>query len=190
MIRTKAMLISAAAAACLAGVAASSIGPAAAATSTTATSTSTSPTTTSPTATPATITVNGAAIVTVDPSADVATQNAGYLTALGTAVTNARTKATALATQVGDTLGAVQNVTEQSNYSGGDYCGNRVFMGAATSKGSTPPGGPAAGSPKKKTHHSSKPKATVRIAAAVAPVVPTTCSIEADVTVTYAMAPA
>jgi len=186
MIRTKAMLISAAAAACLAGVAASSIGPAAAATSTTSTSTTTSPTTTAPAATPATITVNGASIVTVDPNADVATQNAGYLAALGTAVTNARTKATTLATQVGDTLGAVQNVTEQSNYSGGDFCGNRVFVGAATSKGSTPAGRPA-GSPKKKPHQSTKPKATVRIADVVAP---TTCSIEADVTVTYAMAPA
>ena len=185
MIRTKAMLISAAAAACLAGVAASSIGAAAAATSTT--STSTSPTTTSPTATPATITVNGAAIVTVDPSADVATQNAGYLGALGSAVTNAQTKATALATQVGDTLGAVQNITEQSSYSGGDFCGNRVFMGAASSKGSAPAAGPAVGSHKKKPHRSSKPKATVRTADVVAP---TTCSIEADVTVTYAMAPA
>jgi hypothetical protein len=191
MIRTKTMLIAAAAAACLAGVAASSIGAAAAATSTT--STTTSPTTTSPTTTPATITVNGAAIVTVDPSADVATQNAGYLAALGSAVTNAQTKATALATQVGDTLGAVQNITEQSSYSGGDFCGNRVFLGAATSKGSAPAAGPAVGSPKKKPHHSSKPKATVRIAdvvAPVAPVAPTTCSIEADVTVTNAMAPA
>ena len=188
MIRTKAMLITAAAAACLAGVAASSIGAAAAATSTTSTSTTTSPTTTSPTA--ATITVNGAAIVTVDPSADVATQNAGYLGALGSAVTNAQTKATALATQVGDTLGAVQNITEQSSYSGGDFCGNRVFLGAATSKGSAPAAGPAVGSPKKKPHHSTKPKATVRIAAVIAPVAPTTCSIEADVTVTYAMAPA
>ena len=193
MIRTKTMLIAAAAAACLAGVAASSIGAAAAATSTTSTSTTTSPTTTSPTTTPATITMNGAAIVTVDPSADVATQNAGYLTALGSAVTNAQTKATALATQVGDTLGAVQNITEQSSYSGGDFCGNRVFLGAATSKGSAPAAGPAVGSPKKKPHHSTKPKATVRIAAViapVAPVAPTTCSIEADVTVTYAMAPA
>jgi uncharacterized protein YggE len=134
--------------------------------------------------------VNGAAIVTVDPSADVATQNAGYLAALGSAVTNAQTKATALATQVGDTLGAVQNITEQSSYSGGDFCGNRVFLGAATSKGSAPAAGPAVGSPKKKPHHSSKPKATVRIADVVAPVAPTTCSIEADVTVTYAMAPA
>ena len=140
MIRTKAMLISAAAAACLAGVAASSIGAAAAATSTTSTSTSTttSPATTAPTTTPATITVNGAAIVTVDPSADVATQNAGYLGALGSAVTNAKTKATALATQVGDTLGAVQNITEQSSYSGGDFCGNpsvpgrRVVQGIGT----------------------------------------------------------
>jgi uncharacterized protein YggE len=187
MIRTKAMLVSAAAAACLAGVAASSIGAAAAATSTTSTSTTTSPATTAPTTTPATITVNGAAIVTVDPSADVATQNAGYLGALGSAVTNAQTKATALATQVGDTLAAVQNITEQSSYSGGDFCGNRVFVGAATSKGSAPAAGPAVGSHKKKPHPSSKPKATARIADVVAP---TTCSIEADVTVTYAMAPA
>lgn len=186
MIRTKAMLISAAAAACLAGVAASSIGAAAAATSTT--STSTSPTTTAPTTMPATITVNGAAIVTVDPSADVATQNAGYLGALGSAVTNAQTKATALATQVGDTLGAVQNITEQSSYSGGDFCGNRVFLGAASSKGSAPAAGPSVSSHKKKKPHvSSKPKATARIADVVAP---TTCSIEADVTVTYAMASA
>jgi len=140
-----------------------------------------------PTTTPATITVNGAAIVTVDPSADAATQNAGYLGALGSAVTNAQTKATALATQVGDTLGAVQNITEQSSYSGGDFCGNRVFLGAATSKGSAPAAGPAVGSHKKKPHPSSKPKATARIADVVAP---TTCSIEADVTVTYAMAPA
>jgi hypothetical protein len=125
-------------------------------------------------------------MVTVDPSAGVAAQNAGYLAALGTAVTNAQAKATTLATQVGDTLGAVQNVTEQSSYSGGDFCGNRVFSGAAASKGSTPAGAPA-GSPKKKPHHSTKPKATVRIADVVAP---TTCSIEADVTVTYAMAPA
>ena len=190
MIRTKAMLISAAAAACLAGVAASSIGAAAAATSTTSTSTSTttSPATTAPTTTPATITVNGAAIVTVDPSADVATQNAGYLGALGSAVTNAKTKATALATQVGDTLGAVQNITEQSSYSGGDFCGNRVFVGAASSKGSAPAAGPTVGSHKtKKPHVSSKPKAAARSADVVAP---TTCSIEADVTVTYAMAPA
>jgi hypothetical protein len=188
MIRTKAMLISAAAAACLAGVAASSIGAAAAATSTTSTSTSTStsPSTTAPATTPATITVNGAAIVTVDPSADAATQNAGYLGALGSAVTNAQTKATALATQVGDTLGAVQNITEQSSYSGGDFCGNRVFLGAASSKGSAPAAGPAV-SHKKKPHPSTKLKATARIADVVAP---TTCSIEADVTVTYAMAPA
>src|SRR5579863_1896865 len=189
MIRTKAMLIAVAAAACIAGVAASSIGAAAAATSTTSTSTSTttSPASTSPTATPATITINGAAVVTVDPSADVATQNADYLAALGSAVTNAQTKATALAIQVGDTLGAVQNITEQSSYSGGDFCGNRVFLGAATSKGSAPAAGPAVG--KKKPHHSSKPKATARSADAAIPVDPTSCTIEADVTVTYAMAP-
>ena len=118
----------------------------------------------------------------------MATQNAGYLGALGSAVTNAQTKATALATQVGDALGAVQNITEQSSYSGGDFCGNRVFLGAASSKGSAPAAGPSVGSHKKKKPHvSSKPKATVRIADVVAP---TTCSIEADVTVTYAMAPA
>ena len=68
------------------------------------------------------------------PNADVATQTAGYLAALGTAVTNARTKATTLATQVGDTLGAVQNVTEQSNYSGGDFCGNSTSGSTRTER--------------------------------------------------------
>jgi hypothetical protein len=176
MIRTKAMLVSAAAAACLAGVAAGSIGAAQADTSTTATTTSPSPS-------PATITVNGAAIATVDPSANVATQHAGYLAALGSAVTDAQTKATALATQIGDKLGTVENLTEQSSYSGGGFCGNRVFASTGVAKGSPP----TPGSPGKKTHHGSKPKATARLADVVAP---TTCTIEADVTVTYAMAPA
>jgi uncharacterized protein YggE len=180
MIRTKAMLVSAAAAACLAGVAAGSIGAAQADTSTTATTTSPSPS-------PATITVNGAAIATVDPSANVATQHAGYLAALGSAVTDAQTKATALATQIGDKLGTVENLTEQSNYSGGGFCGNRVFASTGVAKGSPPTPGSTPGSPGKKGHHGSKPKATARLADVVAP---TTCTIEADVTVTYAMAPA
>jgi uncharacterized protein YggE len=179
MIRSKAMLVSAAAAACLAGVAAGSIGAAQANTATTST-------TTSPTAAPATITVNGAAISTVDPSADVATQHAGYLAALGNAVTDAQTKATALATQVGDKLGTVENLTEQSSYSGGGFCGNRVFASVGAAKGSPPTAGSTPSSPRKKTHHGSAPKATARIADIVPP---TTCTIEADVTVTYAMAP-
>jgi uncharacterized protein YggE len=178
MIRTKAMLVSAAAAACLAGVAAGSIGAAQA-------TTSTSATTTSPSPTPATITVNGAAIATVDPNADVATQHAAYLTALGSAVTDAQTKATALATQVGDKLGTVENLTEQSSYSGGGFCANRIFASTGVAKGVPVPAS-TPGSPGKKPHHGTKPKATARIADIVAP---TTCTIEADVTVTYAMAP-
>ena len=131
MIRTRAMLVSATAAACLAGVAAGSIGAAQATTASTGNTGTTGTTATTGTSTPATITVNGAAIATVDTTTSVAAQHAAYLTALGNAVTDGQTKANALATQVGDKLGAVQTLTEQSSFSGGGFCGNRVFMGAS-----------------------------------------------------------
>lgn len=181
MIRTRAMLVSATAAACLAGVAAGSIG-AAQATSTGTTGT-TGATSATATATPATVTVNGAAIATVDTTTDVATQHAAYLTALGNAVTDAKTKAGMLATQVGDTLGAVQSLTEQSSFSGGNYCG-RVIMGAAGYAKGAPSVAPSRRPSKKKTHH------TLKLMAAIAqpsPVGPTTCTIEADVTATFSM---
>jgi uncharacterized protein DUF541 len=184
MIRTRALLVSATAAACLAGVAAGSIGAAQATTSTGTTGT-TGATATPGTSTPATITVNGAAIATVDTSADVAAQHAAYLTALGNAVTDAQTKANALATQVGDKLGAVQTLTEQSSYSGGGFCGNRVFMGASGVAKGVPSVAPARHPSKKKGHHASMLMTAPAQISDVA--VPTTCTIEADVTVTYAM---
>jgi uncharacterized protein YggE len=194
MIRTRAMLVSATAAACLAGVAAGSIGAAQATTASTGTTgaTGTSGTTgttgttaTTATSTPATITMNGAAIATVDTSVDVATQHAAYLTALGNAVSDAQTKANALATQVGDKLGAVQNLTEQSSDSGGGFCGTRVFMGASGVAKGAPSVAPARRPSKKKAHPAVTLKnATAQISDVAAP---TTCTIEADVTVTFAM---
>jgi hypothetical protein len=185
MIRTRAMLVSATAAACLAGVAAGSIGAAQATTASTGTTGTTGTTATTATSTPATITVNGAAIATVDTSVDVATQHAAYLTALGNAVSDAQTKANALATQVGDKLGAVQNLTEQSSDSGGGFCGTRVFMGASGVAKGAPSVAPARRPSKKKAHPAVTLKnATAQISDVAAP---TTCTIEADVTVTFAM---
>jgi len=177
MIRTKAAL---AVAACLAGVVSGSIAGAQADTG----STGSTGTTGATSATAATITVNGAGTLTVDSSAPRATVQASYLTALGGALTDAHTKASALAAQIGDTLGAVENITEQSN----DIGCTGVMFAAGTARGAPVP----TVSPKKK-HHSSKPKAaTLALPAVVraADVTTSSCTLEADVTVTYAMAPA
>jgi hypothetical protein len=127
---------------------------------------------------PATITVNGAGFVTADASASQATFQADYLTALGNALSDAKTKATMLATQSGDTLGVVQNITEQSNDNGG--CAPLMFA-AGTAK-SAPAGAPA---PKKHRKHHAALRA-IPIARA-ADNTNTSCTIGADVTVTYAM---
>jgi ribonuclease HI len=177
MIRSRAAL---AVAACLAGVVSGSIAAAQADTgSTGATGT------TGATSAPATITMNGAGSATVDSSASSATVHASYLTALTAALADAKAKGTALAAAAGDTLGVVENITEQTN--DGNICSGPVMFASGTAKGA-PSIAPAPGA-KKRSHHGSKPKATVRIADAIAPTT-TTCTIEADVTVTYAMAPA
>ena len=175
MFRSKVAL---AAAACLAGVVSGSIAVAQA------------DNTTGTTAAP-TITVNGAGLVTVDSSASASSVQASYLTALGSAMTDAKAKATALSAQVGDTVGAVQNITEQS--SDAFACNGPVFAAAGTAKGAPVP----TSTPKK---HKTKPKAsaivrggaTIAIPAIVraSDTTPSTCTIQADVTVTYAMAPA
>lgn len=128
----------------------------------------------------ATITVNGAGFATADQSEPASTFQADYLTALGAALTDAKAKATMLATQAGDTLGAVQSITEQSNDNGG--CASPLFAAAGTAKGAPS----VAPTPKKKhrKHHASV-RATPL--ARAADNTNTTCSIEADVTVTYAM---
>ncbi|MGD1050094.1 MAG: SIMPL domain-containing protein [Solirubrobacteraceae bacterium] len=202
MIRTKAAL---AVVACMAGVAAGSIAAAQADSSGTGATGATGATGSNGAV--ATITVNGSGAVTADPSVTGSVAQADYLTALGDALTDAHTHATTLAGAIGDTLGAVQNITEESNDN--DVCSVLPFA-ASTAKGGAPVPTVSPGTSKKKHHGSSKPKKAARIAmpmsaaagggvsggpAAVpaiprtADIVSTSCSIEASVTVTYAMSP-
>jgi hypothetical protein len=177
MLRTKTVLATATAA--LIAAAIGSLGAAQA--DTTGSSGTTAASGTTGTANPVTITVNGAGFVTLDENAPTATFQSGYLSALGNAQSDAKAKATMLATQSGDTLGAVQNITEQSNDDGG--CASPIFAAAGSAKGA-----PAvAPTPKKhRKHHAAVRAAAI---ARVADDTNTTCTIEADVTVTYAMAP-
>jgi hypothetical protein len=129
------------------------------------------------TALAATITVNGAGYATVDPSEPTATIQTDYLGALGAAVTDAQNKAGALATQLGTTLGPVQSITEESNDDGG--CNGPVMFAATpgAARGTSATSAPSH-KPKHKHH-----KATARIADDSSQ----TCTIEADVTISYAM---
>ncbi len=182
MIPSKAAL---AIAACLAGVVSGSIAAAQADTSSTGATG-----TTGTTGTPATITVNGAAPATADSNDTTATVEASYLAALGNALTDAHTKAAALASAVGDTLGSVENITEQSSDNGG-LCYGQVFARAGTSSGAPVPAVSPGSKKKKKSHPSVKKASTLAIPAIarIADDTTTSCTIEADVTVTYAMAP-
>jgi uncharacterized protein YggE len=126
----------------------------------------------------ATITVNGAGFATIDSNAPSATVQADYLDALESAVVDAHTKASALAAEVGGTLGAVQNLTEQTSDSDG-CSGPAVFGASGVAKRSQPV--PA---PSRKPHNRGK---TRKAKARAADAGPTACSLEADVTVTYAM---
>ncbi len=132
------------------------------------------------TASAATITVNGSGRFTADQTASTATFQADYLTALGNALLGAKTKATMLATQSGDSLGAVQNITEQSNDNGG--CASPMFA-AGNAKGAPS----VAPTPRRHSKHHRAVHATAIARAADVPI--GSCTIEADVTVTFAMAP-
>jgi uncharacterized protein YggE len=169
MIRNRAAL---AAAACLAGVCAGSIGAAQADTGSTGTTGATGAS-----GAAATITVNGSATAAVPSDASSATINSTYLSALSSALSDANTKATSLSEAVGDTLGAVQNITEQSDDSG--LCSGPVAFARTTPAVAPKP-------QKKKGHPSSKTKgARARTADEIG-----TCTVDAEITVTYAMAPA
>jgi hypothetical protein len=93
-------------------------------------------------------------------------------------MTDAHTKAAALAATVGDTLGLVQNITEQTSDS--DGCTGRALFGASgAAKRPT-----VKVAPSHKAHgHGKSHKATARLADAAS----NTCMLEADVTVTYGM---
>jgi hypothetical protein len=181
MIRTKATL---AVAACIAGVVSGSIAAAQADTSSTGASGATGATA----APAASITVNGTGTVSVDSSESSAVLQAAYLTALGSALTDAHTHATTLSGAVGDTLGAVETITEQSS-DGGNICGGPLFAAGSARGAPVPVVSP--GTSKKKSH-SSKPKSAAVAIPAIARIADdssTTCTVEADITVTYAMAP-
>jgi uncharacterized protein YggE len=132
------------------------------------------------TAVPATITMNGSGSLTLDAGASTSDVSSGYLSALTAALGDAHTKAVALATAVGDTLGAVENVTEQSTDDG--LCSGPVFMNAA----GAPAAAPGTSTGGKHAHHKPKPRKVARIADAAQ----SACTVAADVTVTWAMAPA
>ncbi len=130
----------------------------------------------------ATITINGAGFANVDPNAPTATMQSDYLGALESALGDAHTKAVAIAAAAGEALGAVQNITEQSTDSEG--CSGPVAFSVAGSASHAPS---AAGPPAKKhRRHHKAPKATARIADEST----SSCGLEADVTVTYALLPA
>jgi uncharacterized protein YggE len=184
MIRSKAAF---AVAACMAGVVSGSIAVAQADTGSTGASGASGAS-----GTPATITVNGSGSVTIAANPSTAAAQTSYLSALGLALTDAHTHASALTAAVGDTLGVVENVTEESNDEG-SLCSGLVYAEGAAGH-ATPVPAVSPGSKKKKSH-SSKPKKAGIAYPAIARVAddtstPTTCTIEADVTVTYAMAPA
>ena len=172
MLRSKASLV--AIVACLAGVVSGSIAGAQANAGATGSTGSTGAT-----AVPATITVNGSGTGAVASNAPATTFQSTYLSALEAALSDAHTKATALAAQSGDTLGAVQNITEQSN--DGNGCSGPIMYAAGGVAKSAPAGAP---SPHKPRHHSKPTHAIARLAD-VTP--PTTCGVQANVTVTYGM---
>jgi uncharacterized protein YggE len=151
-------------AAVLAGAGASGIGQAQADTSSTA----------------ATIVVNGTDSITLstDPTPSDATTQSTYQTALGDAITNANAKATFIAGQIGATLGAITNVTETSDSS--NLCSGPILFAAGTAK----PGTATPTTTPKKKHKKAQIFRTVIDPNS------TSCSIEADVTVTYAITPA
>lgn len=130
------------------------------------------------TGTAATITVNGAGFATLDSTAALTVMQSDYLGALTSALGDAHAKAAALAAAVGDTIGAVTNITEQSNDSYG--CAGPVNFAA----GGVARGAPTPATPTSHKSHGHKPKkATARIVDDTT----TSCTIEADVTVTYSM---
>ena len=212
MIRTKAAL---AVIACMAGVVSGSIAAAQADSSSTGATGTTGATGASGAV--ATITVNGSGAVTADPSVTGSAAQADYLTALGDALTDAHTHATTLAAAIGDTLGPVENITEESN---DNYACSGLVFAAGSARSGAPVPAVSPGTSKKK-HHSSKPKVKARIAmpmsvagsgasagagaagagagasasAGATVAIPaiariadsTSCTIEASVTVTYAM---
>jgi Protein of unknown function (DUF541) len=126
----------------------------------------------------ATITTNGSGTTTLAAGASANQISSAYMSALSAALTDARTKAAALSSDSGDVLGSVQNIAEQSNDDG--LCSSPMFRAAT----SAPAAGPAKKHKVHRRHHES-PRAR-----AADVVMPSSCAVGADVTVTYAMSAA
>jgi uncharacterized protein YggE len=120
----------------------------------------------------ATIVVNGSDVIQLPSGTDTATVQSNYQTALGDALDNASQKASFIAQKIGATLGSITNVTETSDSS--NLCQGPVVYANASK-----PAAPA---------HKHKTRAAPLIRAIIDPI--GSCSVEADVTVTYAMTPA
>jgi uncharacterized protein YggE len=133
------------------------------------------------------ISVNGTGAADVPSGASNAQQQAAYDRALSAAITDAQTKAGALAKQLALTLGPVQTVTELSNDFLG-YCGIGFVSAPGASGVSVGASTPAAAAPSsqlrpipaKHRKHRSKRKAHKTQAAESA------CQVQADVTLLYA----
>src|SRR5581483_8452636 len=128
--------------------------------------------TTGAVAVPATVTVNGAGLETVASQASASTFQSAYMSALSAAMSDAHTKAVALASQAGDTLGAVQTITEQSN--DGNGCSGPMFYAAGGARSA--PGAPMP----RKPHKTGKPKPAITHAIARIADAPSTCGVQAD----------
>jgi uncharacterized protein YggE len=124
----------------------------------------------------ATITVNGAGFATLDASSPPSTFHTDYLAALSDALTDAKAKATALATQSGETLGAVTAITEQTN--DGMSCNGPIMFAAGSKAKGAPSVAPS-------THHKAKKPKPTKATLHIADASPSSCTVEADVTVSY-----
>ena len=135
----------------------------------------TSSTSTTTATTPNTIVVNGTDTIAAVADSSAADDQSTYQTALASAITDAQTKASLIANQIGATLGSITNVTENSDSS--DLCQGPIPL-AATAKPTSTPGA------------SSHRKHRRAARAVSADVIANGCSIEADVTLTFDMTPA
>jgi uncharacterized protein YggE len=133
------------------------------------------------------ITVNGAGSASVPSGASIAQQQSAYDAALAAAITDAQTKARAVAQQLALTLGTVQSFTEDSyDYLG--YCGFSVFEGAASVGSAAPAAAPTSrigGSNvtpiPAKAHHHKKHKHKAKKASSEE----NTCEVQAEATIAY-----
>jgi uncharacterized protein YggE len=131
------------------------------------------------------ISVNGFGQQSPPANADRGQLAATYHAALGDALDNAQSKAQLVAQKEGVTLGAVQNVTEETD---GYFLGCAYVVGlAAPATGAPAAGGTTGGLRPSRPPRPARPKSTKPKTVKGAQVQPADCPIQASVTVTYLM---